>query len=135
MDHSFSRAPTADIQRSSFDRSHGHKTTFDAGDLVPIYCDEALPGDTFTMNMTGFARLSTPINPIMDNMYIDVHFFSVPMRQLWDNFRKFMGERTDPADSIDYVIPTNTTGVGGVNVGTFEDHIGIPPSDRDWETF
>jgi hypothetical protein len=90
--HQFSEVPHADIQRSTFDRSHGLKTTFSAGDLVPIYVDEALPGDTFSSNMTAFARLSTPINPTMDNLYMDTHFFSVPVRLLWEDFQEFMGE-------------------------------------------
>lgn len=47
MSHNFSRVPRAEIQRSSFNRSHGHKTTFDAGYLVPFFVDEVLPGDTF----------------------------------------------------------------------------------------
>ncbi len=123
MDHQFSQVPHADIQRSSFDRSHGHKTTFDAGQLVPVFVDEALPGDTFNMNMTGFGRLATPINPIMDNMYMDIQYFAVPMRQLWDNFRKFMGEQTNPGDSTDYTMPMNTT---TVTAGSFEDYIGLP---------
>jgi len=123
MDHSFSVAPQAEIQRSSFDRSHGHTTTFDAGLLVPIYCDEVLPGDTFNMNMNAFARLNTPIHPLMDNMYLDVHFFFVPYRQVWDNFRKFMGERVDPADSIDYTVPQRTCTPA---VGNFEDYLGLP---------
>jgi hypothetical protein len=124
MSHSFSQIPRADIQRSSFDRSHGHKTTFDAGLLVPILVDEALPGDTFNVNMTGFARLATPINPIMDNMYMDVHFFAVPMRQLWSDFRRFMGEQSAPEDSIDFTMPMRTCST--VDSGTFEDHIGLP---------
>ena len=107
MSHNFSQIPKADIQRSSFDRSHGVKTTFDAGKLIPILVDEALPGDTFKLNMTAFARLATPINPIMDNMYMDTHFFSIPMRLVWDNWQKFNGEQIDPGDSIDYLIPTN----------------------------
>jgi hypothetical protein len=123
MDHSFARVPSADIQRSSFDRSHGHKTTFDVGKLVPIFVDEALPGDTFNLSMTGFGRLATPIYPLMDNMYMDVHFFSVPMRQLWNNFRKFMGEQEDPGDSTDYVIPNGTM---TPTEGSFEDYIGLP---------
>ena len=98
MNHTFSQAPTADIPRSSFNRSHGYKTTFDAGYLIPVFVDEALPGDTFTLNPTMFARLNTPIYPIMDNMFLDVHFFSVPVRQIWSNFRKFCGEQGDPAD-------------------------------------
>lgn len=67
--HNFSRVPRAEIPRSSFDRSHGHKTTFGAGYLIPIFVDEALPGDTFALNMTGFARLATPLHPIMDNLF------------------------------------------------------------------
>ena len=108
MNHSFSQVPTADIQRSSFDRSHGYKTTFDAGNLIPVFVDEALPGDTFTLNPTMFARLNTPITPVMDNMFLDVHFFAVPIRQLWDNFRKFMGEQANPGDTTDYLVPTMT---------------------------
>lgn len=70
MNHNFSRSPQVDIPRSVFDRSHGHKTTFDAGYLIPVYVDEALPGDTFNLKMTTFARLSTPYKAIMDNMYL-----------------------------------------------------------------
>jgi hypothetical protein len=126
MSHNFSQIPKADIQRSSFDRSHGVKTTFDAGKLIPILVDEALPGDTFKLNMTAFARLATPINPIMDNMYMDTHFFSVPIRLLWDNWQKFNGEQIDPGDSIDYLIPTITAPAGGYAEGSMFDYFGIP---------
>ena len=85
MKHQFSQVPKAKIPRSSFDRTHGLKSTFDAGYLVPILVDEALPGDTFSCNMTGFARLATPIKPIMDNMFMETFFFAVPMRLVWDN--------------------------------------------------
>lgn len=128
MGHDFSRVPKVQIPRASFNRSHGHKTTFDAGYLIPIYCDEALPGDTFNLNMAGFGRLATPIHPIMDNMYLDTHFFAVPIRLVWDNFVKFMGEQTDPGDSIDYIVP----GMGapsGPNYfasGSLADYFGIP---------
>jgi len=127
MSHNFSQIPKADIQRSSFDRSHGVKTTFDAGKLIPILVDEALPGDTFKLNMTAFARLATPINPIMDNMYMDTHFFAVPMRLLWDNWQKFNGEQIDPGDSIDYLIPTTTApAITGYTEGSMSDYFGIP---------
>ena len=69
--YSFAQVPKANIQRSSFDRSSTHKTTFDAGFLVPFFVDEALPGDTFNLRTNGFARLATPIYPIMDNMYLE----------------------------------------------------------------
>lgn len=71
MEHSFSQVPKAEIQRSSFNRTHGHKTTFNAGDLIPVFVDEALPGDTFNLNMTAFGRLATPLHPFMDNLYVD----------------------------------------------------------------
>lgn len=75
MNHNFSQVPKAEIPRSSFNRSHGLKTTFDAGKLIPIFVDEVLPGDTFNLNMTGFGRLATPLHPIMDNMYLETFFF------------------------------------------------------------
>ena len=74
MSHNFSRVPRAEIQRSSFNRSHGHKTTFDAGYLVPFFVDEVLPGDTFNCRATLFARLATPIVPFMDNLFMDTFF-------------------------------------------------------------
>jgi hypothetical protein len=102
----FAKAPSTDIQRSKFDRSHSLKTTLDAGKLYPVFLDEALPGDTFTMDATFFTRLSTPLKPIMDNLYFDVHFFFVPCRLVWDNWQKFMGERVDPSDDPSiYSIP------------------------------
>jgi len=125
MKHRFSEVPQAEIPRSSFDRSHGHKTTFDAGYLVPFYVDEALPGDTFNLRSTLFARLATPIFPIMDNMFMDTHFFSVPVRLVWDNWQKFNGEQTNPGDTTDYVIPQINSGAG-YNTGTLSDYMGIP---------
>jgi hypothetical protein len=127
MNHSFGITPSVDIQRSVFDRSHGHKTTFDAGKLVPIYCDEALPGDTFKMDASIFARMTTPIFPIMDNIFMDIHFFSVPMRQLWENFRPFMGENisgSGPVGLTDYVMPIQS--ITSLNEGTLEDYLGMP---------
>jgi len=105
MTHNFSQAPSIQAPRSQFDRSHGHKFTMDAGWLMPFYWDDVLPGDTFNLNTTAFARLATPLFPIMDNMFIDTHFFFVPYRLIWDNSKKFFGEQVDPGDSIDYQIP------------------------------
>ena len=78
--YTFSQVPMADIPRSSFNRSHGHKTTFDAGYLVPIFVDEALPGDTFNVHSSIFARLATPIAPVMDNLHMEMFYFAVPHR-------------------------------------------------------
>ena len=119
----FSRVPKVDIQRSVFNRDHGLKTTFDAGYLVPIFYDEALPGDTFTMDANGFGRLATPINPFMDNLYIETFFFAVPYRLIWNNWEKFCGEQDNPGDSTDYLVPTTTATVTN---SSLYDYFGVP---------
>ena len=137
--HQFAEVPHADIQRSTFDRSHGLKTTFNAGELVPIYCDESLPGDTFSCNLTAFARLATPIHPTMDNAFMDTHFFAVPVRLVWDDFEEFMGETktykaagTDRLDGTpDFSVaapipPTITAGGSGEAEASLSDYFGIP---------
>lgn len=126
MKHSFSEVPRADIPRSTFNRDHGYKTTFDSGYLVPVFVDEALPGDTMNLQMTAFARLSTPLHPFMDNMFVDTFFFSIPMRLVWDNWQKFNGEQTDPGDSTDYLVPQMVSPVGGYLNGTLSDYLGLP---------
>jgi len=120
----FAQIPHANIQRSSFNRSHGHKSTFDSGYLVPFYVDEALPGDTFKMRANIFARMATPIYPLMDNLKMSIFWFDCPLRLIWDNFPKFMGERLDPDDSIDYTVPV--TGSGAHVEGSLSDYFGIP---------
>lgn len=127
MSHAFSRVPKAEIQRSSFDRSHGLKTTFNSGYLVPIFVDEALPGDTMSLNTSVFARLATPIFPFMDNAFFDTFFFAVPMRLVWENWERFNGEQDNPGDTTDYLIPTmETAAVTGASIGTLSDYFGIP---------
>lgn len=123
MTNKFTNVPQAKTPRSSFDMSFRHLTTIDVDYLYPIYVEEVLPGDTFKVSMDGFARLNTPIFPIMDNMVMETFFFEVPSRLVWENWRKFMGERTDPSDSIDYSIPqiSDTFALGGL-----ADYFGLP---------
>ena len=128
--HQFAMIPRADIPRSSFDTQYAHKTTFDAGYLVPIYCDEVLPGDVHRVKATMFARLATPLFPVMDNLHLDTHFFFVPNRLVWTNWVKFMGEQTNPGDSTSYVIPTVTSPAGGYAVGSLFDHFGLPTAGQ-----
>lgn len=127
MQHSFAQVPRAEIPRSSFDRSSSYKTTFNAGLLIPVFVDEALPGDTFSLNMTAFARLSTPLHPFMDNVFLNSFFFFVPYRLIWDNFRKFMGQQDNPGDSTDYTVPqivsTAVTGYGEMSIF---DYLALP---------
>jgi len=120
----FAHLPDVQIQRSVFRRDHQHKTTFDAGLLVPVYVDEVLPGDSFKLTMSHFARLSTPLRPIMDNLYLESFFFFVPNRLLWDNWQRMMGERDTPYASIDYTVPHDTS--DGIDPGTLEDYFGLP---------
>ena len=127
MSHRFSDVPRAEIPRSAFDRSHGYKTTFDAGVLVPIFADEALPGDTFNLNMTAFARLATPIYPVMDNMFLESFFFAVPIRLIWDNWQRFNGEQDNPGDSTDFTVPEmSAPDPGGHGELSLSDYLGIP---------
>ncbi len=128
--HQFAMIPKAEIPRSSFDTQYAHKTTFDGGYLVPIYCDEVLPGDMHNVKATMFARLATPLFPVMDNLHLDTFFFFVPNRLVWDNWVKFMGEQTNPGDSISYVIPTITSPAGGYAVGSVFDYFGLPTAGQ-----
>lgn len=126
MQHRFDTTPKAEIPRSSFDRSHGYKTTFDADFLIPFYVDEALPGDTFNLKVTAFARLATPIKPIMDNMFMETFFFSVPVRQVWDNWEFFNGEQQTPGDSTDFLVPVTSLSAGENASLSIYDYMGLP---------
>jgi len=129
--HQFAMIPRADIPRSKFDSQKSYKTTFDSGYLVPVYVDEVLPGDTINLQMTAFARLATPLFPIMDNMHLDSFFFFVPNRLVWENWQKFMGERyPDPDSSIDYTVPITTSPAGGYAVNSLQDYMGLPTAGQ-----
>lgn len=124
--HQFAMVPKAEIPRSRFDRQFTHKTAFDAGYLVPIYVDEVLPGDSFNLKATIFARMATPLYPIMDNLHVDTFFFFVPNRLLWANWPKFMGEQANPDDTTTYVVPMLTSPAGGYDIGSVFDYMGLP---------
>lgn len=135
----FSQAPQASIKRSILGYKHTHKTTFNAGDLVPIFVSEVLPGDTFDINVTSLVRLATPIHPTMDNLFLDTYFFFVPNRLIWDNFTKFMGENDQAwAQDTDSFVPpyfyyggssgssSTTWKFGSVFDGSVLNYLGIP---------
>lgn len=126
--HTFSRVPTASIPRSRFNRTSGLKTTFDAGYIIPFYIDEVLPGDTHAVRANLFARLTTPFVPVMDNLFLDVFWFYVPNRLLWEHWNNFMGEQEDPDDLavLDYQTPLVTTPAGGWQEASMGDYFGIP---------
>lgn len=126
MKHDFSRIPQTDMPRSTFDRSHGLKTAFDSGYLVPIEVQEVLPGDHVNIDANLFARLAPVVTPVMDNVFLDTQWFYVPSRLLWTNFVKMMGERVNPRDSIDFLVPQITAPSGGFAIGSLADYFGIP---------
>lgn len=125
MNHVFSQVPRLNIPRSMFKRPFNLKTTMDVNYLVPIYCDEVLPGDTFKFKQHLFGRLSTPVVPLMDNLYLDTFYFAVPIRLIDDNWQKFMGERPFGDTTTQYLTPVLNTGTG-VAVESLSDYIGIP---------
>lgn len=126
--HPFNVVPRAQIPRSAFNRSHNIKTTLQsAGYLYPFFIEDMVPGDTVKLRATLMARLATPIWPIMDNMFIDVFWFSCSERILWSNFKKMMGEQDNPADSTSYVFPVLRSPANGFARGGMADYFGIPP--------
>lgn len=126
----FSMIPRAEIPRSTFVTEHALKTTFTAGYLIPFHIDEVLPADVHQGQVTIFARLATPLFPIMDNMTLETFFFFVPSRLVWDNWKKMMGERTNPLDSISYTIPQLISPAGGFVAGSIYDYFGLPTAGQ-----
>lgn len=124
----FAQVPRAQIPRARFKRDFGNLTTINEGDLVPIYSDEVLPGDTVSIKQTSLIRMATPIYPVMDNAYCDIYYFFVPSRLLWDHWENLMGQNDDSywANKTEYTTPQITAPSGGWNVGTIADYFGIP---------
>lgn len=133
----FAVNPQVNIGRSCFKRNSDHKTTFDAGDLIPIYVDEVLPDDTFSMDMSALVRMTTPIFPTMDNAAIDFYFFYTPTRILWDHWKELNGENRETAwaQKVEYSVPqvkmTKADHPGGWDTGSIADYMGIPTKVTD----
>lgn len=129
----FSLLPSINIGRSTFDRSSSVKTTFNAGDVIPFYVEEVLPGDTFNVKTSKVVRMQTLLTPVMDNVYLDTYYFFVPNRLVWDHWKEFCGENTESAwiPQTEYIIPQITSpisedGNDGWAVGTIADYMGVP---------
>jgi len=128
--HDFSMVPRAEVPRSMFKMRHSYKTTFDAGFLVPVYCEELVPGDEFRGTMHAIARLATPITPFMDDLTFESFFFFVPNRLVWDNWKRLMGEQRNPGDSISFNVPQITCPSGGYAVNSIFDYFGLPTAGQ-----
>jgi hypothetical protein len=126
MTRDFSQIPEVEIRRSSFNRSHGKKMTIDADTLYPFFVDEVLPGDSISLNATLFGRLNTPLYAPMDNIHLETFYFWIPMRQIWDNSKKFFGEQINPGDSIDYTIPIIASDATGYGEQSIYDYFELP---------
>lgn len=124
--HDFAMIPRADIPRSAFKMEKALKTAFSFSFLIPIMCEEVLPGDTWKCRATIVARTAVPIVPVMDNWHLETFYFFVPARLTWANWQKFMGEQDNPGDSIAFTIPTATSPVGGYAVSSLQDYFGLP---------
>ena len=124
----FSLLPRVDIQRSRFDRSASLKTSFNAGNIVPFFLEEVIPGDTFNVKTSRVVRMQTLLTPMMDNVYLDTYYFFVPNRLVWDHWKEFCGENTESAwiPETEYSIPQITAPAGGWQVGTLADYFGVP---------
>ena len=125
----FSLSPHVDISRSRFDRSASLKTSFNAGDIVPFFLEEVLPGDTFSVDTSKVVRMQTLLTPMMDNVYLDTYYFFVPNRLVWDHWKEFCGENTESAwiPETEYTMPQITAPANsGWSVGTLADYFGVP---------
>lgn len=124
--YSFAQQPSVSMPRCSIKRPSTYKTTLDAGKLYPVFVDEALPGDTFTLDASVVARLTTPLVPFMDNLVLDFQFFFVPNRLVWKHWQEFCGEQEIPGVIKSYTVPTVTCPDAGFAVGSIFDYFGIP---------
>ncbi|AXH73132.1 MAG: major capsid protein [Microviridae sp.] len=124
----FSQLPSAEIQRSTFDRSCSYKTSLNSSRIVPFMIDEVLPGDTFDITTSKVVRSQTLLTPLMDNMYLDTYYFFVPNRLVWKHWREFCGENTSGpwAPTVEYTIPKIIPPAGGFASGTLADYMGLP---------
>ena len=124
----FAITPSVSISRSKFRRPSQHKTSFNLGEIVPIYVDaDILPGDTVSLDLASLIRMSTPIAPIMDNIYVDYYAFFVPNRIVWDSWKQFMGENTSGYGAAsEPTMPTNDIAQYRINSGRLGDYMGLP---------
>lgn len=117
--------------RSKFNLSHKHITSMNVGDLVPLYVQEILPGDTFKVESHNVFRTSTPfIKPVMDNLFLDMYYFFVPLRLIWDKSKAFFGENQESYWTNEEIVQHPIIS-GKVGVGSIADYLGIPPFNYD----
>lgn len=124
----FATLPSVNIGRSRMHQPFSHKTTFNAGSLVPFYVREVLPGDSVSMDTTVLTRMTTPIFPVMDTCYQDTFYFFCPSRILWNHWKELNGENNNTpwTEGVEYLVPQCTSPQGGWDKGSVADYMGIP---------
>lgn len=124
----FSQVPTLDISRCKLTKKHDHKTTFNTGDIIPIYVDDILPGTTIKMKMASLVRMMTPIAPVMDNAFLDLYWYFTPHRLVWEHWVNFMGENDNApwTQTTQYEVPQIECPSGGWAKGSLADYFGLP---------
>lgn len=117
------------IPRSKWNVPHNHLTSFNAGKLIPIEWIECVPGDTISCRGKFLVRMSTPIHPVLDSAFLDVHYFFIPWRLVWEDFEKFFGYNESPWDENigEYMIPQLDIS-NGVAEKSALDYMGVRPN-------
>lgn len=117
---------------SVFNLSHEKKLTCNMGELVPIFCEETLPGDKFRVNTEMLLRFQPLISPIMHRVNVYTHFFFVPYRLIWNEWEKFITGGEDGKAAPVYPTFEGNLQYGQTNIdnvfasGSLMDHFGIP---------
>lgn len=125
-------APTIHHSRSRFDLSYDVKTSMTVGTLYPVYLQEIYPGDSFNCETTIVTRLaSSYFRPVADNLFLDVMFFFVPSRLVYDKWEQIFGENKQSA----WVQPTAVSApVTPAYMECFSksvaDYLGLPVTDK-----
>lgn len=122
MSRVFNRVASLRPGRSVFDLSHQRKLTCDMGQLIPILCEEMVPGDTWSVGNELVIRFQPMVAPILHEVNAYVHYFFVPYRLLWEDWEEFItgGVDGDSALTPPTWVPTNTT------LGSLWDYMGFP---------
>jgi len=113
-----------------FNLSNEHKLTMPMAKLVPFYTQEVVPGDRFKVNAEVFMRLAPTIAPIMHRVNVTTHFWYVPNRIIWDNWKDFItgGEDGNALPPHPY-LGIDAGNIGLLEKGSLADYMGVPTSD------
>lgn len=104
-------------------------TTFNAGELVPLWVKECVPGDRRTVVPAFSLRSQTPLHPVFDDAYLDLFVFFCPARHQFDQFVNEWGELDGDhywVDTTDYLEPAVVAGSNGFLPYSVADYFGLP---------